>query len=106
MIIDDYIPSYGDQGFQPIIVHVGDQLSFGCDLARTYGLDLPLLLDSDDSLLNIFQQVGLDSVLFPLAYLVTDDNVVAHVYNEPESDEDESKSPATLIEDLEELLGL
>ena len=106
MIIEEYIPTYGEQGFQPIIIHVGDQMGFGCDLARTYGLDLPLLLDSDDSLLNIFQQVGLDSVLFPLAYLVTGDNIVAHVYNEPETEDAESESPETLIEDLEELLGL
>jgi len=104
VIIDEYLPKYEAQGFQPIIVHVGDALGFGCDLSRTYGEDLPLLLDSDNTLLNIFQQVGLNSVLFPLAYLIEENNVVTHVYNDPDDQDEETESPNSLITDLEGLL--
>lgn len=106
MIIDEYIPVYGEAGFQPVIVHVGDQMAFGCDLSREFGEFLPLLLDSDDTLLNIYQQVGAESVLFPLAYLIDRELTVQHVYNEPEDENEESKSPKTLLEDLEALLEM
>ena len=104
MIIDEYIPAYGEAGFQPVIVHVGDQLAFGCDLAREFGAVLPLLLDSDDTLLNIDQQVGPESVLFPLAYLTDRTSTVQYVYNNPEDENEETKSPKTLLSDLESLL--
>ena len=105
MIIEEYIPVYGEEGFQPVIVHVGDQLAFGCDLARDFGESLPLLLDSDDTLLNIYQQVGPESVLFPLAYLTDRDSTVQYVYNNPEDENEETKSPKTLLSDLEALLA-
>ena len=106
MIIDEYIPVYAEAGFQPVIVHVGDQMAFGCDLSREFGAHLPLLLDSDDTLLNIYQQVGAESSLFPLAYLIDRDLTVKHVYNNPEEENEESKSPKSLLDDLEALLEI
>lgn len=106
MIAETYLPEYGPQGFQPVIVHVGDQLGFGCELSKDFGAYMPLLLDSDDTLLNIFQQVGPESVLFPLAFLVDRESVVAHVYNDPDAENGETKSPASLLDDLAALLAL
>ena len=105
MITEEYIPTYGDQGFQPVIIHTGDKLVFGCDLSEKHGKDMPLLLDSDDTLLNVFQQVGPNTVLFPLSFLIDPTNEVRHVYNDKESESEESVSPPTFIEDLEALLS-
>jgi hypothetical protein len=105
VITEEYIPTYSDQGFQPVIVHTGDKLIFGCDLSNEHGQYMPLLLDSDDTLLNIFQQVGPETVLFPLSFLVDGSNVVQHVYNDKESESPDAVSPPTFIEDLEALLS-
>ena len=104
MIIDSYLPQFAAQGFQPIIVHVGNQMAFGCDLDRDFGNDLPLLLDSDETLLNLYQQVGPESTLFPLAYLTNREDVIEFVYNDSSQEDSETKSPASLLEDLEQLL--
>ena len=106
MIVEQYLPIYQEKGFQPVVVHIGDQLAFACDLAREFGAALPILLDSDETLLNVYQQVGLTSTLFPLAYLIDGEEVVQKVYNDPEQENEETKSPLTLLDDLETLLGL
>ena len=104
MIIETYLPQFASKGFQPIIVHVGDQMVFGCDLDRDFGDQLPLLLDSDETLLNIYQQVGADSTLFPLAYLTNREDVIEFIYNDASQEDGETKSPATLVDDLQQLL--
>ena len=105
-IVHDYLPNYAADGFQAVIVHVGNELPNGCKLADEYEGAFPLLLDSDNTLLDVYQQVGPEAVLFPLGYLVDQDNTVQYIYNDPNDLDEVTESPASLLDDVEELLGL
>ena len=103
MIAEQYMPAYAAQGFQAVIIHTGDDVGYGCDLATETSGVFPVLLDTDNTILDIFQQVGPDAILFPLAFLIDRDGVIRHVYNEKELPGE--VSPHTLIEDVEALLA-
>ena len=103
MIADEYVPAYGDQGFRAVIVHTGNDVGYGLNLSGDTGGAFPVLLDTDNTILDIFQQLGPDAILFPLAFLIDREGVIRHVYNEKELPGE--VSPHTLIEDLEALLA-
>ena len=68
------------------------------------GNDLPLHSIRTRPSLNLYQQVGPESTLFPLAYLTNREDVIEFVYNDSSQEDSETKSPASLLEDLEQLL--
>ena len=103
MIVSEYIPAYASQGFQPVIVHAGPDVGGGIGYCLDNGVAFPMLLDADNSTLDVLQQTGPDSILFPLAYLIDREGTVRHVYNQAEPPGE--YSPETLIEDLEALLA-
>jgi len=103
VIADEYIPAYADQGFRPVIIHTGTDVGYGLNLSGDTAGVFPVLLDTDNTILDVFQQLGPEAILFPLAFLVDRNGVIRHVYNEKELPGE--VSPHTLIEDVEALLA-
>lgn len=101
MIANDVLPTYGAQGFEVFIVHTGPDVAYAFDLLADTSGAYPLMLDIDDNALAVYQQLGPDALLFPLAYLVDKNRVIRHVYNESEVD----ILPPTLKADIEALLA-
>lgn len=102
MIKDEYIPTYGPQGFQPIIVHAGTDIVGGILHCLNNDEAFPLLLDVDNAVLDTYKQTGEEAILFPLSYLIDRDGVIQFSYNEKELPGE--FSPPTLLTDLESLL--
>ncbi|HIA01398.1 MAG TPA: redoxin domain-containing protein [Myxococcales bacterium] len=78
--------AYAAQGFTALVVHVGDQLLYAQNICRDANLSLPMVMDVDSSVLDLYGRVGEDVKLFPLGYLIDKQGVVQEVYTDEEPD--------------------
>lgn len=80
MIENDYVPSWGPQGFAPFIVHTGPDLAFAASLEKENVLTFSMLLDSDETIFDLLSQTDPETLPFPLGYLVDRDGIIRHIY--------------------------
>ena len=75
-----------DKAFTPLAIHTGSDVSFAAKSKEESNLKGLMLMDFDDQIIHDYQRPGEAEVLFPLAYLVAPDGIIANIYvnEEPE----------------------
>lgn len=102
MIENDYLPTYGPQGLSAFVVHAGMNTPFAVSLTAKNALTFSLILDTDETVFDVFSQTTPTSLPFPLGYLVDRKGIIRHIYSGYVEGE---ISPPTLTDDITALLA-
>lgn len=70
--------------FTPLAIHAGEDVAFASKAKAEVGITGQMLIDYDNELLYEYQRVGDSTVVFPLAYLVDADGIIANIYVDTE----------------------
>ena len=93
----ELVAPLSDTAFNPLGIHVGDDVRFAISTAVDTGITFPMLIDYDSVILRRYQRYGEGIVVFPLGYLLTKTLAVDSIYT---VDEPTIESLTTTIEGL------
>ena len=76
----ELVEPLADTAFNPLGIHVGDDVRFAVSIAEDSGISFPMLIDYDNVILRRYQRIGEGVILFPLGYLLTRNLAVDTIY--------------------------
>ena len=83
---------YGDKGFMPLAVHIGEDLGNALQIAKDRDVTFPIAIDYENASLDDYTRIGEGINLFPLGYLFDKKGVVRHIYTVDEPPHDVLKA--------------
>lgn len=83
---------YGDKGFLPLGIHIGEDIANALQTAKDRGVTFPIAIDAENAVLRDYTRIGEGINLFPLAYLIDKKGVIRKIYTVEEAPHEDLKA--------------